>query len=198
MRIAWAGKPLQALSLVLFVALLVESSFLVWNLAHPSGDPALQGPPNIPIPAHSTLSRTENLVTQQARNWYYSVPQFSVHDVQSFYQPRLQADGWKCITSMESINPQQQGQPVAGAGIFITAVRGTTKVEVNAGTLAYGESILDDMLDPGAVALKLTMEPAQAGECGTTGHSAAPITPVTMVRILLSGYTRLGDVQQEE
>lgn len=190
----WAGKPFQALSLVLFVALLAESSFLVWNLAHPGGDPA----PNVPVPAHSALSRTEHLLTQQAWNWYYSVPQDTEHGVLAFYQPLLQADGWKCITTMGTTNPQQRGQPVTGAGMFITAVRGATKVEVNAGTLAYGESILGDMLDPGAVALKLTLEPAQAGECGATGHSAAPITPVTMVRILLSGYTRLGDVQQEE
>lgn len=150
---------------MLLAVVLVESAVLLVRQAPTPVNAVAQPPSTIPLPAGATLARTENLLTEHIQSWYYNVPHFSEDAVLAFYRVQLAQHAWHCFASMASTNMQQGGQPITGTGMYITAVRGATKVTINSGSLAYGETILGDMLDPDAVALKISIEPAQQVPC---------------------------------
>jgi hypothetical protein len=155
----------QAMALVLLAIVLAESAVLLVRQAPAPMNAVAQLPPTIPLPAGAALARTEDLLTEHIQSWYYNVPHFSEDAVLAFYRAQLAQHAWRCFASMASTNIQQGGQPITGTGMYITAVRGATKVVINSGSMAYGETILGDMLDPDAVALKISIEPAQQTFC---------------------------------
>lgn len=159
------GHEWRAAALALLVVVVVESGALALGVGSPSGSGALAGPPHIPLPAHSTLLRTENLLTEQSQAWYYSVANFSEDQILSYYQAQAKRLGWRCFDSLASTQIQQGGQPVSGTGMYITAVTGKVKIQLNSGSLEYGSGIAGDRLDDGAVALKVVLEPAGKATC---------------------------------
>lgn len=52
---------------------------------------------------------------------------------------------------------------MSGTGEYVAAVRGRLKVEIDSGSLDYGSDILRGHHDPGAVALRITLEAARDG-----------------------------------
>lgn len=166
-RRAWDVKY-QLLSLLLLIAVIVEGGLLIaTHNARPRAAAGLSSPPppDIPLPPHSTLTRTENLLSEGSQNWYYSVADSSEATIVAFYHQSLKAGAWTCVSATASTNIQRQGQPVSGTGVYITALRNGVKVELDSGSLDYGSSILNDRLDSGAVALRITLEPAKGAGC---------------------------------
>jgi hypothetical protein len=157
------------LSALLLVVVLAESGvlFLTVRAARSASSPS--GPSEVPLPPQSTLVRTEDIVTDQLQVWYYTVPHISEDAVLAFYQARLPHQGWQCFAAMASTSLEQNGQPISGSGRYITAKRGHTAVQINSGSMAYGETILgsqlEPMLAPGAVALKVALVPVQSATC---------------------------------
>ncbi|HKB46695.1 MAG TPA: hypothetical protein VKC57_03300 [Ktedonobacterales bacterium] len=166
LRVVLAARgTYQVVTLVLLAVVLVESAVLLVRQAPAPVNAVAQLPSTIPLPVGAALARTDDLLTEHIQNWYYDVPHFSEDAVLAFYRAQLAQHAWRCFASMASTNIQQAGQPITGTGMYITAVRGATKVMINSGSLAYGGTILGDTLDPDAVALKISIEPAQQTPC---------------------------------
>jgi hypothetical protein len=169
MKVRLWDKRYQVLSALLLIVVLAESGilFLVPRQAGTQVSPP--SPSGIPLPPDSTLVRTEDVITDHLQVWYYTIPHFSEDAVLAYYRSRLSRQGWRCFTSMGSINNEQNGQPLSGSGMYITAMRDHTRLQINSGSMAYGESILgsllEPMLDPGAVALKVSLEPVETTIC---------------------------------
>jgi hypothetical protein len=77
----------------------------------------------------------------------------------------LAQHAWRCFASLASTNIQQ-GWPADHRHGYVHYRRSRVfKVAINSGSMAYGETILGDRLDPGAVALKISTEPAEQASC---------------------------------
>ena len=122
-------------------------------------------PTSIPLPAHTSLTRTENFLRDNTQNWYYTVTGLSENAITSFYHTQLAKNGWRCFTTMQSTNMTFYGQTLAGTSVYITAIKGSTKAQLYIGDLAYGAFLLGDDLPDGALALKISLEPAQQKSC---------------------------------
>lgn len=124
-------------------------------------------PPHIPLPAHATLLRAENLLSEHSQTWYYTVPQFSVDGVLPYYHAQSARHSWRCFTSLASTQIQQGGKPVSGTGMYITAISGSQFIQINTGSLDYGSNLVGDHLDGGSIGLKIVLESADnAPHCG--------------------------------
>jgi hypothetical protein len=169
MRNLLSARKYQMLSVLLLGVVLAESGVLFLTVREARIDSSPSGPSDVPLPPQSTLVRTEDIVTDQLHVWYYTVPHISEDGVLAFYQSRLPHQGWQCFAAMASTSLEQNGQPISGSGRYITAKREHTEVQINSGSMAYGESILgsqlEPMLAPGAVALKVSLEPVQSATC---------------------------------
>jgi hypothetical protein len=163
------SRRYQLLSALLLLVVLAENGVLLLAQRHAGMSGTPTGPSDIPLPPHSTLVRTEDIISDHLQVWYYVVPHFSEDAVLAFYQSRLPPQGWHCFAAMTLTSLEQNGQLLTGSGRYVTAERGRTEVQINSGSLAYGETILgsqlEPMLDPGAVALKVSLEPTQATTC---------------------------------
>ncbi len=126
---------------------------------------AAHTPPNVALPPHATLTRTETYFIDNVQNWYYSVATSSEDTLIAFYQARLPQDGWRCVTAMKTTHMTYYGQTLAGTGVYLTALRGTTKAQIYLGDHEYGAFLLSDDLPDGATALKLSFEPTKATTC---------------------------------
>jgi hypothetical protein len=151
------------------MVVLAESGILVLAPRQAGTQVSPPSSPGIPVPPDSTLVRTEDVITDHLQVWYYTVPHFSEDAVLAYYRSRLSGQGWRCFTWMASINNEQNGKPLTGSGMYITATRDHSRLQINSGNMAYGESILgsllEPMLDPGAVALKVSLEPVGSTTC---------------------------------
>jgi hypothetical protein len=164
----WARRY-QVLSALLLILVLAETAVLVGALRDASMSASPASPPDIPLPPQSTLVRTEDVLTDQLQVWYYTVQHSSENAVLAFYHSRLPQEGWRCFASMATTSVEQNGQPITGSGQYITAKREHTELQINSGSMAFGETILGSQLEPmlaaGAVALKISLEPAQTTAC---------------------------------
>jgi hypothetical protein len=113
-----------------------------------------------PLPAHVTLTRTDFFLLDNTHDWFYTVPQLSEEAITAFYRARLPHDDWQCVAAATSINMTYYGQQLTGTSVFITAIRGGTILKIYLGDQDYGAFLLGDDLPDGAIALKLTTEPA--------------------------------------
>ena len=166
MRKRLRGREWQAACVALLLIALVEGGLLFTHGAS-SSDGMPSSPPHIPLLAHATLLRTENVVSDQpSQTWYYSVPKFSVEDVLPFYRAQATHLGWRCFTSLATTQAQQGGKPLTGTGMYITAISGDTLIQINTGSLDYGGAIVGDRLDDGSIGLKIALEAADHVPCG--------------------------------
>lgn len=165
MRQRLRGWEWQATCLALLLVALVESGLLVAQIGASRGGGMPSSPPHIPLPAHLTLLRTENLLSEHSQAWYYSVTKLSIDDVLPYYQAQATHLGWRCFTSMASTQIQQGGRSVAGSGMYITAVSGATYIQINTGSLDYGGGLVGERLDDGAIGLKVVLESADNSPC---------------------------------
>jgi hypothetical protein len=153
---------------IVALCLLMALAGSVGYLLHPN--PALpaapsQAPAFVPIPPQASLVRTETFLQDHVQNWYYAVPHLSEAAVQAFYQTHFPQQGWTCPTAMTNTNMSYYGQPLAGTSIYLTALRGTTKVQMYIGDQSYGAWLLQDDLPDDAIALKVSLEPAAHASC---------------------------------
>lgn len=167
MRQRLRGREWQAACLALLLITLVEGGLLFSrSAAHVDG--MTSSPPHIPLLAHASLLRTENVVSDgPSQTWYYSVPAFSMDDVLPFYRAQATHLGWRCFTSLATTQAQQGGKPLTGTGMYITAISGDTYIQINTGSLEYGGGIVGDRLDDGSIGLKIALESTDnAPRCG--------------------------------
>jgi hypothetical protein len=122
-------------------------------------------PTDVPLPAHAALTRAEHFVTDRTYNWYYTVPQMDDDAVSAYYQARLPQHGWRCVQAMKSINSTIYGQHFTASNIYITALSGGTKMQLYTAGGDYGAYLLEDDVPDGAVALKISLEPAGNAMC---------------------------------
>jgi hypothetical protein len=153
---------------VFTAALLIILAGVVGYLIHGIGgtvgaDKAL--PTTMPLPAHATLTRAEHFVTDKTYNWYYTIPQMDNDAISAYYQAQLPRYGWHCITAMKSLNSTIYGLQFTASSIYITALNGGTKLQLYTAGDDYGAYLLQDDVPDGAVALKISLEPAKANAC---------------------------------
>jgi hypothetical protein len=165
-----SNRPTRTRKIAQIAALcaLVALAGSVGYLLHRAPDPppsATQLPSFAPLPAHAILMRTETFLQEHVQNWYYSLSQLSEEAAMAFYQAQLPKNGWRCVTSMTNINQTLYNQPLAGTGIYLTALRGSTKAQIYLGDQDYGAWLLQDDLPNGAIALKVSLEPARNAPC---------------------------------
>jgi len=157
-------QALPLLVIIILVVLVGGGGFLLGkNAGSAKADNAT--PPNTPLPAHTTLTRTETYFIDNVQNWYYSVAHGSEDTLIAFYQTQLPKQGWRCVAAMKTTHMTYYGQPLAGTGVYISAQRGTTKAQIYMGDQEYGAFLLSDDLPAAAIALKLSYEPSKATSC---------------------------------
>ncbi|MBA3824975.1 MAG: hypothetical protein H0X24_13900 [Ktedonobacterales bacterium] len=157
--------------LVVVVLLLLLFAGTVGYLLHGGngavgGDAAL--PSTVPLPAHPTLTRAEHFVVDQTFNWYYSVPTMDDETISAFYRTQLPRHGWQCVMAMKSLNSTLYGKQFTASSIYITAFNHGTKLQLYTAGGDYGAYLLEDDVPDDAVALKISLEPAQDATCPGT------------------------------
>ena len=155
----------QIVALCALVALAAGGAGYLLHRTPAPAAPENQVPSYAPIPAHATLVRIESFPKDHVQNWYYTLAQLTEADAMAFYQAQLPQNGWKCITSMTNTNQTFYGQMLSGTGIYMTALHGETKAQIYLGDQDYGASLLQYDLPDGAIALKVSLEPAGNSPC---------------------------------
>ena len=166
-RAPWSSRT-RRIAPIVALCLLVALAGVGGYLIHPTPAPApsdSQVPAFVPLPAQASLVRTERFLKENIQNWYYSVPRLSEEAAIAFYQSQLPQKGWKCVTSMTNTNMSYYGQVFSGTGVYITALRGSSKAQIYVGDQGYGAWLLQDDLPDGAIALRFSLEPAKNAAC---------------------------------
>jgi hypothetical protein len=122
-------------------------------------------PAYVPVPTHATLVRVERYPKEQVQNWYFTIASLSEDEGMAFYQASLPKQGWRCLTMMTNTNLSFYGQALAGMGVYMTALRGSSKAQIYLGDQQYGAWLLQDDLPDGAIGLKISLEPAGDSPC---------------------------------
>ncbi len=166
MRIAgiWRQRRWQVVAVALLMFLSGGVGYLIQgNGGAVAADKAL--PTTMPLPAHATLTRAEHFVTDEIDNWYYTIPQMDNDAISAYYQAQLPRHGWRCIMAMKSLNSTVNGQQFTASSIYLTALRGATKLQLTTAGGDYGAYLIQDDVPDGAVALKISLEPAKDTTC---------------------------------
>jgi len=154
-------KIAQIVALCLLVALAGIGGYLL----HPNPPSPNQVPAFAPVPAHASLVRLEAYPQDHVQNWYFTIAHLSEQAGMAFYQAELPQNGWKCITMMSNTNISFAGQMFSGTGVYMTALRGSTKAQIYFGDQGYGAWLLQADLPDDAIGLKLSLEPAEHTSC---------------------------------
>lgn len=160
-RIRWLTLALAAVVLLILAG---SGGYLLHGNTHAVNSDR-QVPSYAPVPGESTLLRTENFLSNGKQNWYFAVPQMTENEVIAFYKTQLPHQGWRCFTAMTSTNMTYYNQPLSGTSVYMTAIRGTTKAQIYVGDQDYGAFLLGDDVPAGAIALKISLEPAKNAPC---------------------------------
>lgn len=158
-------KPAIPIVASVILILLVGSGGYLLGRNAAAAKSGVSAPPSIPLPAHTTVTRTEDFYLDNTQNWYYTVPNLSENAITAFYQAQLAKGGWRCFSAMQSTNMTYYGQPLVGTSVYITATKGAMKAQIYLGDQAYGTFLLADDLPDGTIALKISLEPAKANSC---------------------------------
>ncbi len=159
-------KPTIAQSAALCVLLVLAGG--VGYILHPTAHPTSQDsqlPSFVPLPMHASLVRFETFLKEHIQNWYYTIPQLSEDEGLTFFQTQLPQHGWQCVNWTTNTNMSFYGQALSGTSIYLTALRGNSKAQVYLGDQEYAAWLIQDDVPEGAIALKISLEPAENAPC---------------------------------
>jgi hypothetical protein len=157
--------PALGLLMVAVIAAVIGSSALINHSTTCALGIESPQPACITLPQNTTLVKTEHLYLEQIQNWYFTIPQFSNNNLQTYYTQQFSGNGWRCFSTMQSLNNQKDGQPITGSGVYITAQKNHIRVQINSGDQEFGSLLLQDDVPDGGIALKISLESNTGKPC---------------------------------